>query len=122
MHKKCLLSSIAVGGDAYIAPQVRLTRCGEIAEEHLRMIPGIDQYVIMPNHIHLIIRKGDGQCSSLSQDIKSFKTLVSKRLGYSLWQSSFYDHIIRNESDYLIKSQYIETNPARWIEDELYEE
>ncbi|MEG3030601.1 MAG: transposase, partial [Oscillospiraceae bacterium] len=37
---------------------------------------------------------------SISQLIKSFKTLVTKEIGFSLWQRSFHDHIIRNERDY----------------------
>lgn len=40
--------------------------------------------------------------------------------GQRLWQPSFYDHIIRDETDYLTKWNYIETNPARWAEDEYY--
>lgn len=38
----------------------------------------------------------------------------------SLWQNKFYDHIIRDEGDYLTKAQYIENNPAKWIEDKYY--
>lgn len=35
-----------------------------------------------------------------------------------LWQRSYYDHIIRDEKDFLIRWNYIDTNPARWGEDE----
>lgn len=38
----------------------------------------------------------------------------------SLWQNKVYDHIIRDEDDYLTKAQYIENNPAKWIEDKYY--
>ena len=37
-----------------------------------------------------------------------------------LWQRSYYDHIIRNDADYIEKANYILTNPARWREDEYY--
>ncbi len=37
-----------------------------------------------------------------------------------MWQKSFYDHVIRNEEDYLQVWQYIEENPLKWREDELY--
>ena len=37
-----------------------------------------------------------------------------------LSQSSFHDHIIRNEQDYLEIWKYIENNPAKWEEDSLY--
>ena len=37
-----------------------------------------------------------------------------------LWQRDFYDHIIRNETDYLNIWKYIDDNPAKWAEDEYY--
>ena len=40
--------------------------------------------------------------------------------GRKIWQRSYYDHIIRNEADYLRIWQYIDTNPAKWVEDEYY--
>lgn len=120
--KRGLLSQISsVGSDAYIAPEVKLTKYGEAAEEYLRRIPGIDRYVIMPNHIHLIVVKDGQSCSTLSQDMRSFKTMVTKAVKEKIWQASFYDHIIRNERDYSIKAKYIENNPAKWDEDELFE-
>ena len=39
-----------------------------------------------------------------------------------LWQPSFYDHVVRNERDYLRIWQYIDENPLRWTEDIYYEE
>ena len=38
----------------------------------------------------------------------------------SVFQRSYYDHIIRNENDYLEILQYIENNPLKWELDELY--
>ncbi len=54
--------------------------------------------------------------------IRSFKTLVTKELGFSIWQTSYYDHIIRDEEDYLIKAQYIDDNPAKRQSDKYYYE
>lgn len=82
-------------------------------------------YVVMPNHIHLIIQLDDCSCS-LGQIIGSFKsiaTLQSKKIGYSndkLFQRNYYDHIIRNEDDYLTKSNYIKNNPEKWLDDKYY--
>ena len=53
---------------------------------------------------------------------KSFKTLVSKECRKTIWQRSYYDHIIRNEADYIEKSDYIINNPAKWAEDEYFTE
>ena len=39
-----------------------------------------------------------------------------------LWQTGFYDEIIRTEGHYLRIWQYIHDNPVRWTEDIYYEE
>ena len=126
--KKHILGKI-VGGDAYIAPHIELSEYGAVVEKYIKGIRGIDVYSIMPNHIHLIIRIGfdtDGTMwassptQSIPQLIKSFKTLVSKECGQRIFQRSYYDHIIRNDADYLEKADYILTNPAKWQEDEYF--
>ncbi|MBQ3009114.1 MAG: hypothetical protein IJD80_05945 [Oscillospiraceae bacterium] len=57
---------------------------------------------------------------SIPQLIKSFKTLVTKSCGKSIFQRSYYDHIIRDERDYLEKREYIENNAAKWVDDKYY--
>ncbi|MBQ7903636.1 MAG: hypothetical protein IJ362_07905 [Oscillospiraceae bacterium] len=126
--KKHILGKI-VGGDAYIAPYIELSEYGQAVEKYLKNITGIDVYTIMPNHIHMIIRIGidsDGTMwassptQGIPQLIKSFKTLVTKNCGKSIFQRSYYDHIIRDEKDYMEKRNYILTNPSKWAEDEYY--
>ncbi len=125
--RKQLLSRI-VGGDDHIAPKVVLTPIGLKVQKYLVQIIGIDKYVIMPNHIHLIIiqNKSGSMWSSnptnIPNIIRSFKMLVTKELDISIWQTSYYDHIIRDEEDYLIKAQYIADNPAKWQSDKYYNE
>ena len=53
--------------------------------------------------------------------MKSFKTLVTKEIGCSIWQRSFYDHVIRNEEEYQKIWRYIDENPLKWEEDRFYE-
>ncbi len=120
-------NSDTVGHDAHIVPKPELTEYGKIVEKHISLIPGIQQYVIMPNHIHLIIVKGYesgtmwASCpTSISNDIKSFKTIVTKEIGKSIWQPRFYDHIIRDEYDYIKHLKYIEENPLKWVIDKYY--
>ena len=38
-----------------------------------------------------------------------------------LWQRNYCEHIIRDESDLQIISDYIDTNPERWEEDEYHQ-
>ena len=63
----------------------------------------------------------------LTEVVRQFKSFSARRInaarnmpGAPLWQRSFYDHIIRNEADYLRIWDYIDTNPLRWAEDEYY--
>lgn len=74
----------------------------------------------MPNHIHLIIvfeEKSDVTISSLISTLKRF---VNKECGENIWQRSYYDHIIRNEKDYIDIAKYIEENPKKWLLDKYY--
>lgn len=135
-----LLGEIIVGDDAYIVPNVKLSQYGMVVEKYIGGIIGIDKYIIMPNHIHVIIvideRKSETMSKpengtmwasspttrqSIPQLVRSFKILVTKEIGFSLWQRSFHDHIIRNEQEYLKIWEYIDTNPQRWEEDCFYE-
>lgn len=116
-----------VGDDAHIVPQIKLTNYGYIVEKYIKNVPGIDKYVIMPNHIHMIIKvKNNGTMwassptTAIPQIIKSFKSLVTKQIGFSIWQRSYYDHIIRGEKDYLEIWEYIENNPQKWQLDCYY--
>ncbi|MDE5604805.1 MAG: transposase [Eubacterium sp.] len=128
---RCILSNVIVGASIARPSEIQLTDIGITVEkgingieEHYKNI-FVDHYVIMPNHIHLIIRieNTDGRAMlapTISRIIQQFKGYVTKQLGKSIWQKLYYDHIIRNEEDYFIKQQYIENNPSKWLEDELY--
>ena len=37
-----------------------------------------------------------------------------------VWQTSYYDHVVRNDNDYLDIWQYISGNPSKWMEDCFY--
>ena len=126
--KKHILGKI-VGGDAHITPHIELSKYGTIAEKYIKNIVGIDTYTIMPNHIHMLIRIGidsDGTMwassptQNIPQLIKSFKILVTKECGESVFQRSYYDHIIRDEADYVEKRAYIVNNPLKWEDDKYY--
>ena len=52
--------------------------------------------------------------------IRTFKTMVTKEIGKSIWQRSYNDHIIRGEKDYNKIWEYIDTNVLRWEKDCFY--
>ena len=127
--KRMLFASVGAGHLA--GPTVTLTEYGRIVDEQIRAIPGaypgvtVDKYVVMPNHVHLLIGIGTGPAgcpapTNLPKIIGALKSLTCRKAGAALWQRSYYDHIIRDETDYLRIWAYIDANPARWAEDEYY--
>ncbi len=75
------------------------------------------KYVIMPDHIHLLLVLNGAQGSALptvSKVVKALKVMVRKETGYSFFQSSFYDHIIRCQQDYDATWEYIDNNPLKY--------
>ena len=134
-QKRHILSHIAVGRGAYTPPQVQLTKYGRIVEKYIGNIHDVcpditvDCYAIMPNHVHLLLRYADSEpCSggvraprpTVMTVVRSLKTMVTKEIGHTIWQKSFYDHVIRNEADYLAIWQYVDGNPQTWTADEFY--
>ncbi len=129
-----VLSTVVGRGD-HTPPLVDLTPQGLVLDKYIRGIEGayksvtVDKYVIMPNHFHLLISIDSSADDhggvrsprpTIPTIIRSLKTMVTRELGYSIFQTSFHDHIIRDENDYLIRWQYIDDNPAKWAEDEYF--
>ena len=125
-----------VGGGAFDAPSVCLTKNGEIVRQYVlsgNRIPGItvDKFVIMPNHIHLIllveatVQSGTSRAPSptnavIPHFISTLKRFCHREIGRNIFQRSYHDHVIRNEAGYLKIWQYIDNNPALWQEDCFY--
>ena len=86
----------------------------------------VDNYVIMPNHIHLLLQintDDDGRsmiAPTVSAVISSMKGVASKQAGFAIWQKGFYDHVIRNDKDYRQVWNYIDGNPGKWEEDKYW--
>lgn len=60
-NRRCILSKI-VGAGVLDSPKVVLTKYGNVAEKQIQVMNAlyenlsVDKYVIMPNHIHLLVR------------------------------------------------------------------
>ena len=128
-NMKELLGAI-VGGGVLDAPQVMLSSFGQLIERQLSAINthyariDVQKYIIMPNHIHILMAINNEMTgfsspanAILPSFISTFKRFVHKECGTKLFQRSYHDYIIRNESDYLRIWNYIDTNPAKWDED-----
>ncbi|MBR6768141.1 MAG: transposase [Clostridia bacterium] len=123
---------------------MELTKYGKIVDRYINPIPEqytatVDQYVIMPNHIHHIpvIRNYD-ELRAIRESPLRVRSILSKTIGYikmnaskethnrygsmAIWQRSFHDHVIRNHRDYEKISKYICENPIKWQYDCFYTE
>ncbi|MCL2106784.1 MAG: transposase [Oscillospiraceae bacterium] len=111
-----------------VQQEIVLSEIGWTVKNEIRKIPdcyedvAIDKYVVMPNHIHMILTTGNRTqiATSVSRIIKQFKGSITKQIGFSLWQRSFYDHVVRDQKDYRRLCQYIEMNPSAWKEDMFF--
>ena len=136
--RKTIFSRVGRGLAPADEPKINLTSFGKIVEEELlflnRRFPciAIDQYVIMPNHIHAILlydenAAGASPRPTLMDVVCAFKSLATKRCKEispieKVFQTSFFEHIIRDGEDYKNHVRYIFENPFKWREDELYTE
>lgn len=129
----CRGAPCAPAGEAACAPTApfSLTAAGEAVKTAVERIPVcypstvLERYVIMPNHVHMLItlqaHGGRTRCApTVSHIVKQTKGAVTKHIGYPVWQKSYYDHIVRDESDFQRIWRYIDTNPLRWKEDRYY--
>ena len=146
--KKCILSKI-VGDGVLDVPQTILLDYGKIAEQQILEINktynhiNIENYVIMPNHIHLIVniktdddgissngtprmlfsgtsRTPSPTNSAIPRLVSTFKRFCNKKYHCNIWQRAYYDHIIRDREDYINHLEYINNNPSKWKKDKYY--
>ncbi|MBQ2933534.1 MAG: transposase [Clostridia bacterium] len=97
-EKQKMLCDI-VGDGAHDVPKINLSQIGEIVEKYIlstNKIPEltVDKYVIMPNHIHMILllqnQNGTSRAPSptnniISRAISTFKRFVHKDVGYNVF-------------------------------------
>ncbi len=121
-----------------------LNEAGRVVEECWNDIPAhfhqiiLDAFVVMPNHIHGILRIVDavgakdvsplpsrrpGTSNTIGSVIRGFKIGVTKWMRANtdiqeLWQRNYYEHVIRDESSLRRIREYIAKNPASWADDE----
>ena len=134
-RKSCVFSGIREG-DTFSPASVVLKPLGRLVEENIKLISQIYDSVnvlnsvIMPNHVHFLLEvrkggEGDANRSKMlvPKIVQSFKAAVTRKAASKygvIWQSRYYDHVVRDEQDLLRIWQYIDNNPARWLEDCYY--
>ncbi len=130
--------------------EMKLNGYGEVVKSEWLKTPNIrpnvtlDEWIIMPNHIHGIIAIDDGRgtlpraqgtqqraptverfgkpvSNSVPTIVRMFKSVTTKKINeirelpYTpVWQRNYYEHVIRDEEALNKIREYIVHNPARW--------
>ena len=125
--------------------KMHLSAIGEIVQsewlrsEAIRRNVVLDEYVIMPNHVHGIIMltemAGDVRATrrvaptrprgplpgSIGAIIGQVKSICTRRInemrktpGAHVWQRNYYEHVLRNDDELDRARQYISNNPMQW--------
>ena len=134
-QKQCILWSHApepVGATNGRPPCSHLSPAGMHARNAIEAIPrhypavSVENYVIMPNHVHLLlqIHADEGGrpmvAPTVSRVVAQMKGAAVKAFGQPIWQKGFHDHIVRTESDLQGIWAYIDGNPYAWEQDCFY--
>lgn len=135
-----------INGTVYHNPMGKIA-CREIdATNEKRKNHGIaiEKFVVMPDHVHMIITvadagvsvdesRGNGFSKAVANSVGSivggYKSAVTRNIRKwaetfgsdtashvptTIWQFKYYDHVIRGQEDYRETWEYIDTNPLRW--------
>lgn len=118
-----------------------LSNIGNTAAVMLQSIPAkrkeveLDEFIIMPNHVHCILDITQGNFSwenanqfgkpvanSISVIVNQYKGEVKKWCNKNAfpdfnWQPKFYDHVIKSDEEYWNIKNYIINNPQNWNDD-----
>ena len=137
-NRKKMLSQIV--GAIHESSELKLTKYGVVVENVINSIPKhinakIEKFVIMPNHIHLLVFVGE---RTIRESPLRVRTAVSKLVGYikmraskliriesegiDVWQRGYHDRIVRDREEYEKIYKYICNNPANWKLDCFYSE
>ncbi len=145
-HRKCLFGDIN-------DDQVKLNKIGKIAQTCWEDIPNhypsvvLDEYIIMPNHLHGIIlidhksvEAKNFEPQQFREPTNQFQQIIPRSIGciirgYKIgvtqsvrantnidiiWQRNFYEHVIRDDKELAILREYIAINPHNWKTDEFF--
>ena len=135
---KAPIFSKIVGRGLLDAPEIQLTEAGRCVQDAMIYLAEhdptiqIEAAVIMPNHVHILLSIQAAKSGASGRPrptemrvpkfVSSLKRYTNRFCARPLWQTSYHDHIIRDDNDFLTHWTYIETNPARWTQDEYYQE
>ena len=141
LNRECLFGELVDG-------QVRLNQYGQMVKSEwmktgiIRPNIHLDEFIVMPNHVHGILMINDDGMGTLQRALTSekfgkpvsnslptivrlFKSMTTKQINVlrptperPVWQRNYYEHIIRDDGELERICEYIMNNPLQWAEDE----
>ena len=135
----CTRKRICLLGDVLDGIMQR-NETGQIVAEEWLAIPThfphatLDQFIVMPNHMHGIIIVGAqfiapkqgmdkqgamNRAPTLGKMVRAFKARSTRGIrcqtnAQFAWQRNYYEHVIRDENDLARIREYITNNPLQW--------
>jgi putative transposase len=138
---QCLFGEIE-NGKSLLNQNGKIVRTEWAKTPVIRPNVSLDEFVIMPNHLHGIIiidnnvgahrnvplhqsstvgQFGKSISNSIPTIVKLYKSTVTKQINLlrktpaqPVWQRNYYEHIIRNDKELFNIRQYINNNPFQW--------
>ncbi|HSA59197.1 MAG TPA: transposase [bacterium] len=118
-----------VDGSLKISPIGRVVR--DCWQELPNKFPNaqLDEFVVMPNHLHGIIRlvgaplmAPGNRAPTLGEVIRHFKAIATREVhridsSIPIWQRNYYERIIRVNGELERVRRYIRDNPKNWGND-----
>jgi putative transposase len=77
----------------------------------------LSAFVIMPNHVHLIVAMKEG--ADLEKEVAAWKSISARRINRhlerkgTLWQPDYFDRLLRDEDHFRNGVRYLRNNPAK---------
>lgn len=128
VNRECMFGTIANGIVQLNHAGIKIRDCWLWLEQQYPRIK-LDEFVIMPDHLHGIISiqnncMGNSRIAhikSIGRIIGAFKTVSSKQInqlrqtpGKMVWQRNYWERIIQTENEFNAVRQYIRNNPEKW--------
>ena len=123
-HKEYMLGNV-IDGKMVLNPAGEMTKKWLFELKNKFKNVELDECIIMPNHIHLIIFIMNS-AYGIPQIVQWLKTMTTneyirnvkqnnwKPFDQKIWQRNYYDRIIRNEKELDKIRKYIFENPLKW--------
>jgi len=98
-------------------PEVARIVAGAIHFRERQGIWTVPEYVIMPNHLHMLMKLRDGRLKQVMEQFKRWTGVQAAALlndsKKGFWQTEWFDHWIRTPEQYISTKRYIRRNVER---------